>query len=353
VSIGAGAARYLAIAAMLFSCGGTGVAAPPPGAVAAPFYTPEQFMQGVHRGWTAPRAEEFATAAAALRSALTAWCATGSPPAPPDITLRDGARAQWRATMVAWTRLSSVAVGPVLERRSARLVDFAPTRPALIERAIAAAPADAPAMERVGAPAKGLPALEWLLWTRPAVPRSPSCAYMVAIAADLEREAVALNLAFAALAQREWNADAAVPAMAEVLNQWIGAVERLRWAAMEKPMRAAGSKPPDFPRRASGATAAQWAAQWDAINAFAVITQPGGTLIPLEAYLRGRGLNPAADALAKATRQARDRMVQGAPASPARVEGAARALANLKRVVETRAAPPLKINIGFSDADGD
>jgi hypothetical protein len=43
--------------------------------------------------------------------------------------------------------------------------------------------------------------------------------------------------------------------MSEFVNQWVGGMERLRWAHMEKPLRAAqGSKAPEYPRNASQST---------------------------------------------------------------------------------------------------
>ena len=41
--------------------------------------------------------------------------------------------------------------------------------------------------------------------------------------------------------------------MSEIVNQWIGGVERLRWAAMEKPLRAAAGGSAEYPRGAAGA----------------------------------------------------------------------------------------------------
>jgi hypothetical protein len=60
-------------------------------------------------------------------------------------------------------------------------------------------------MERIGAPAKGLPALEWLLWTQPVAPSSPACRYAAEVAADIAREAAALAAAFDALAAQDWD----------------------------------------------------------------------------------------------------------------------------------------------------
>lgn len=325
--------------------------------VAVPFYTPPAFMQGVHRYWFEPRARAFEQEAAALPPSLekicTASAATGAEP------LRE-ARLRWQATAVAWDRLAAVAIGPLLQRRSVRQIDFAPTRPELIAKAIAAQPADARAMERIGTPAKGLPALEWLLWTQPVTPSSPACRYAVMVSREVELEGQALARAFGELAARDWEAEeeATVAAMGEILNQWVGGLERLRWANMEKPLRSAGGKPPAFPRAASGSTRQSWAAQWDGLRALGVAAGnvaplPGAGLVSLETYLRGRGLNPLANKLATASGQV-GRQVEGlAPADNNRTLAATRSLAALKRLAEAEMAPALEVNIGFSDADGD
>src|SRR5256885_17229775 len=88
-----------------------------------------------------------------------------------------------RSTLFPYTTLFR-SLGPLVERRSARLVDFRPMRPALLKKAIQSAPADLAAMERIGAPAKGYPALENLLWTQPVEPQTPACAYATLVAEE-------------------------------------------------------------------------------------------------------------------------------------------------------------------------
>jgi uncharacterized protein len=79
---------------------------------------------------------------------------------------------------------------------------------------------------------------------------------------------------------------------------------------------------------------------------------PAG-LVTLEAYLRGRGLNPLADGLGDAVRRS-DAALRGASASrPSALQAAARALGMLKGRVADEVAPALEVSIGFSDADGD
>lgn len=348
-------AMLLGLAAACFA--GTAGAQVLPANTAIPFYTPTHFMQGVYRGWYAPRAGEFAARAADLSGATEQLCNADAASAAPAL---QQARQRWLAAVTTWDNLSAVAVGPLVQRRSLRQIDFAPTRPELIKRAIRAAPADLRGMERVGTPAKGLPALEWLLWTQPVAPATPGCRYAVLVAQEIDSEAKALAQAFAELATREWNAEeqAAVQAMGEFVNQWVGGLERLRWAQMEKPLRSAGGKPPAFPRAASGATLKSWAAQWQGLRSLGVaqgttVAAPGAGLVPLETYLRGRGLNPLGGKLAAASEQVTRQLQAVAPGDAGRTLAATRSLASLKRLAEADMAPALEVNIGFSDADGD
>lgn len=325
--------------------------------VAVPGYNPAQWMQATHRYWTTPRAADFVEQAQQLTRAWQGYCS--APPSKADL---EALRQQWRSTTSAWEKLSAVAIGPVLQRRALRQIDFTPTRPVLIERAIksiSSAPLSINAMERIGTPAKGLPALEWLLWTRPAQAATPACRYAIEVARDVEREAQVLHSAFQTLAQRQaedWSDEDAVNAMHEFVNQWIGAVERLRWAQMEKPLRA--GKRDELPRAASHSTAESWTAQWDAVQALARSTAaaapaPGAGLVPLETYLRGRGLNELANQWLQQLQCADQALRAAVPSNADSVLAAARQLLQLKQWAETHMAPALGVSVGFSDADGD
>lgn len=342
----------LALAAVALQAG----AAPRRADVAVPYYTPQAYVHGLQAGWLQPRLAEFAQASDALVPAVERVCAGGGRDALP------AARRAWAASTQAWERASTVALGPLVERRSARRIDFTPIRPEMIARSIAAAPADLAALERVGSPAKGLPALEHLLWTAPVGAGTPACRYAALLARDVAAEAAALRQAASDTAPPD--EDAAAARFAEAINQWIGGLEALRWRHMERPLRSArtgggGRDAPAFPRAASHETAASWAAQWQALRRLADAAPgaapppPGEGLVSLETYLRGRGLNPLADALAHDVAEADARLRGLAPGQAQRIEAAARALGALKRRMEDEVAPALQVSIGFSDADGD
>ncbi|WP_411886460.1 imelysin family protein [Polaromonas sp. YR568] len=329
--------------------------------VAVPFYTAGDFMRGAYRFWYAPQAAAFAEQAAGLPSAISAVCDATADAATPKL---EQARERWKATAISWDRLSGVQVGPLVQRRSTRQIDFTPTRPELIKRAIQTAPQDATAMESIGTPAKGLPALEWLLWTQAIAPATPACRYAVQVAADIQREADALAKAFAELAARPPGEAEQTqgPAMSELVNQWAGALERLRWAEMEKPRLAGsaqgGRNAVAYARSASGQTAARWAAQWQALRTLgasqaAEAPRPGTGLAPIETYLRGLGRNEPADLLAQSVGKADKALQNASPANRAGITAAGRSLADLKKLTEAEIAPALEVSIGFSDADGD
>lgn len=305
--------------------------------VAVPFYGPDAVLQGLMRHHLLPRCDDFVTAADALAAALR--------DADPERR-----RAAWRRAMAAWEALNAVAVGPLLSRRSARAIDFQPTRPRLIEKALKAGPPWN--LELVGTPAKGLPAIEWMLWT--AAPDPRHAAYLAALGAEIAAEAAALRRETAALAAHEWGEDDGPDAVAEFVNQWVGGLEQLRWASMEKPLRA--GRPDEWPRAASGATAEAWAARWRTLRTLTVFgggsaPVPGDGVVPVETWLRGRGLNAEADALRAAGLRADQAMTGLTPAGD--VAGAAAALQVLQRLVEERIAPALDVRLGFSSADGD
>lgn len=345
----------------------TAAAAPAWQREAVPFYDTVHALQGIYGHWALPRANDFDQNARALVPAVAALCQA---PASDSKAALQSARTAWQATTRAWEQLAAVSIGPVIARRSQRAIDFTPTRPALIEKAIVTQPQGAKAFERIGTPAKGLPALEWLLWTRPVQPGSPACSYAHEVAQDVARESAALQAAFTTAAGTDWGAEdqqaQSTQAISEFVNQWVGGIERLRWAQMEKPLRAAGSgsgaRAPDYPRTASGSTLAAWAATWaglrsvTALPAQAAVPTPGEALVPLEMYLRGKGLNPLADKLRQATGKVDASMAQVQKAgvqNKAAIQQTAKDLAALKFLAESEVAPALEVSIGFSDADGD
>lgn len=314
--------------------------------VAVPLYAPADVVRGA---WAtqAAAALRLAQRAEALRAALQRRATDATPAATP------AAQAAWREALLAWAAVSALSIGPVVARRSARRIDFSPTRPAAvgsgIERLAKAGPAG---MDEVGGGARGFGALEWLLWS-PQAPATPEARrYAAWLADDLVDEAGALAAAFDAGARRDPDDESLAVDFAELVNQWLLGLEALRVGGYE---RAAG-RPGTGARALSGAAAAERQARWAALRAattFAggpVRPRPGLDPVPIETLLRGRGLNPLADRVVAAT-AAVSRAV--AASGPSSARDTARALAALKHLGETQVADALQVTLAFSDADGD
>jgi uncharacterized protein len=339
----------------------TGLRAQTGGALAFPYYSGEDALQGLYGQHLPPLARDFETQAKALTAAARQHCATPALSAPSTAALKDA----WRRALLSWQVLSSPALGPVIERRSQRQIDFWPTRPALLAKALERAPKTLADMASIGSPAKGFPAMEQLLAARP----SPAhCPYFVLMAEDIETEATALSAGFDALAARDWTGDedAARAAFAEWINQWLGGLERLRWVHLEQPVqkaRTAGrGHAPGFARLTAADNAAEWRAQWRALRAQARLRpeqhtqppRPGQGMVPIEALLMGKGQI----ALAQRWGQALDRADAAINALPTKageqeLMALSRTLKGVTTLFQTEIAAALDVPLGFSDADGD
>lgn len=313
-------------------------------------------VDGLLKNWYAPAAKRFAADGDVLVDKTQAWC-TGSAKNPTPAThdpALDAARQAWVQAMSSWTRLSAVQIGPLLDRHSDTRLDFQPMRPAALDKVIAnpVAPGEW-AMDRVGAQARGLPAMEYLLWKKPAAPRTPTCAYLNVLAHDLRDEAHELDKAYAAEAAATRSADESAAWFNTYVNQWLAGMGRMRWRDLEMPVRSWGLD--QAPRAASGQTALAWRERWQALR----VPTAGGAgapdgLVPLTGYLRARGLAASADALARDAGQA-DSALQGAtPATPGpQLLEAAKRVDFVTHTIARDVSTQLQIQLEFSADDGD
>jgi hypothetical protein len=327
------------------------------GPTAFPFYSGEQALQGLYGQHLPPLARAFDAEAQALLAAARLHC--NNPSARPVL------REAWRQALLAWAALSTPALGPVVERRSQRQIDFWPARPALLEKALNRAPQSLADMDRIGTPAKGFPALEHLLAGPPTPAHGP---YLVLIAEGIAAEAAALRSRFDARAAQDWAQDetAARSAFAEWINQWLGGLERLRWMQMEQPVQKARTASqrhkPAFARLASADNQAEWRAQWHALRTQARLTpeqaaqppQPDRELIPIEALLMGKGHIALAQRWAQAL-DAADTAMNRLPAQARDTDlmALSKTLKGVTTLYQTEVAAALDVPLGFSDADGD
>ncbi len=325
----------------------------------APGYDAAAFVGALYSHAQAPKAEQFASAAAALVGAIDAWCREPGETAPAVAGATDdagdadlqpaaplgAARAAWMAAADAWARLAAVSLGATLERNSAASLDARPTRPPQIRAAIAARgrsrqPPDEKALGRVGATAKGLPALEWLLWDRSAPHSAAACRYATGLSQEVEREAGKLAAAHGEDAAAEWKdkESEAVARATEAVTQWLAGLERLRSHQLGEPLTVAAGKAgaaldatlDTWPRPASGSHRGAWQSGWESLRQLAIGpalpiesgAQPAVAtdVISLEALLRGIGRDIDADAWAKSV-MAADQVVEAltsAASAPAR-----------------------------------
>jgi uncharacterized protein len=313
-----------------------------------PSSTEQAYLQAAYRSHFAPRVATFARAAARLPGALDAMCRTANQDS------LQAARRAWIEAMLAWESAGAIAVGPLLDRYTSANIDFWPTRPYMIEAAMRQTLPDTAALRRVGVAARGLPALEWLLWD----PGEPArvmadakvCGYALLLAQDIADEGQALDAGFVALDRPMPMQDRTRKMLDELVNQAIGAVEGFRRKRLFNP--ATLRNPKLFARSLSGHAQTAWNAQWQSIQA--LLVGPGGDEAwTFHALLREHGLEAAAARLRAATDQSSAAMRLASPTKFETVQRAAAALLELRRIIEQDVAAPLGIPVSFSDFDGD
>jgi hypothetical protein len=334
---------------------------------AMPYYALENALQGVYAFQLPPLAQRFRTQSEQLVGATDSFCQGDAPLA--------AVRTTWQNTQVSWEALLTPSVGPLVSRRSQRQIDFWPTRPELIARALKANPKNGVDMERVGTPAKGLPAMEWLLaqWSAPGQgkPSARDCRFVSLVAQGIAEEARALEGEFATLATKDWAESPveATAAMAEWVNQWLAGLERLRWAHIEKPIVSYQTSRADkqdnliaFPRISVESNLAGWQAQWHSLLTQARLTEaqyrnpppPDKSLVPIEALLLGKGQLAVAGRWVAALDKVSVAMAALKPQpTPAELLVVTQLMKAVTVLFQNEVALALDIPLGFSDADGD
>lgn len=319
----------------------------------APIVAPSQWMATLARAYLAPRYESLAGEARDLAASAARVCAS------PGAEALQAARSDWKRTALSLRRVSPLPFGPVLESRMLRKIDFWPTRAAQIEASIVKFGAAEVRLDRVGVTAKGLPALEYLLFdpVRAGINEdAAACAYASWVARELS-EAVAP-------VSKEWMnwADSLADAEPEVekqllvdgVNILIGSVEVLRTKFLEKPLQSS-SPTPAFDAWRSGESVASMQASFDALR----VGLLGRDVVPgLVAVLQGRGLLTLAEGLERlvgASARAFSTLPSDLGAADGRASAAKAAteLAKLQYFLAEDVATKLKVAVGFGESDGD
>lgn len=329
---------------------------PAQAAAPAPVVSPSAWMDGLARQALVPGYASLQMQAEALAGTLERLC-EGDLASAEETKRLESARATWRDTAAALRRVTPLPFGPALESRVLRQIDFWPTRPPQILATIRDRAAGTLDDARIGVTARGLPALEFLLFDpqRVALNRDPAaCAYATWVARDVVRALVPMAAAWQdwrnALAQADATLEARL--LGDGVNILVGATDTLRQKYLEKPARASGA--PAFDAWRSGATWAHLHAYFQGLRAG---LQGRGDAPGLNALLRGRGLLELAARLDVAV-EAAGRALIAVPTQPmedggGRVADAVAALLALQQLLAGEVAERLKISIGFGDNDGD
>jgi predicted lipoprotein len=315
---------------------------------AVPDISRAQFLHEVLVNYYLPRIGAFARLTPGLTKSVDALCES------PTNDNLNAARAAWTATMLAWEDASAIAFGPLLARRSVYRIDYWPARANLIAQALRDAPTTVKGLELVGAPAKGIPAIEWLLWTpaeHPDLLGDPArCAYVRLLTLDVDEEAQGLNQAFVAFAAAGLPTSAADDAFAGLFNLAYGGVEQLGDKKMDKPAKIGGGK--DFPRVLSGQTTQAWNVQWSSIRTF-LVGDADVDSANLHAYLRAHALQSAAQSLQRAADVVTRALHATQRATPASAIEVAKELRALRASLANDVAGALEVPVQFDSNDGD
>lgn len=313
-----------------------------------PYLSARQRVQALLQSHYIPVAESLLQSAAALQQSLAQ-----------PVTHWQAQQTLWVATLLHWERLAAVAVGPLLERRSARAIDFWPTRPAQIQRQLdanAASPLTPEQIESVGSAARGLPALEWMFWRLPATPDHQHYARLLSL--HVWQECSLLLEGYRALAAAARTEEEAAALYGEWYGQAVGGLDQLRIKKMVPDTR--GKEVSLWVRGVSGQTTAAWQAQLQGLQVFLVGAPAAQAARPdwpvagsLQGLLLGNDNPQPSRQLQSLTLAALRSGARARPDNAASLRSARAALAQLSQYLGGLADSVLHISMGFTDADGD
>lgn len=299
--------------------------------------------------------DHYIPAAEALQQSATALHASLAGP----VTQWQAQQPLWVQTMLHWERLAAVAVGPLLERRAARTIDFWPTRPVLVQRQLdanAATPLTQEQIESVGSAARGLPALEWIFWRVPANPSNQH--YTRLLVQHVLNECTVLLDGYRAMAAAPRTEEEASALYGEWYGQAVGGLDQLRIKKMVPDTR--GKEVSLWVRGVSGQTTAAWQAQLQGVQTFLVGSAAAQAARPdwpvagsLQGLLLGNDTPQPSRQLQRLTLAALRSGARARPDNAASLRAAQQALAQLSQFLSGLADTVLHISMGFTDADGD
>jgi predicted lipoprotein len=322
-----------------------------------------------------PLTGDFAATADKLADASHAYCH-----AKQDL---DNVQAAWRAAQSAWQPLEMLQIGPIIERRTQRQVNAWPVRPKLLAPLLAESkPIEASRMETLGMSAKGLPALEYLLFTSDRdTPHSAQgkplaaahCNVLQALAQHVRIEAQALaadwrtpdggfarQLTEAGQHPQDGVFASGDQALSDVVNLLIAGLDAVKVRKLGKPLDKSGEEAA-LERIESWRSGTSLDHVHDNLRGFELVFFGKGKAgIGLDDYLTAierpglaRVVRRELDSVQKALRAIRAPLKQALVSQRREVEALHKSIGRLQHLLETEVADALKIDLGFNANDGD
>lgn len=306
--------------------------------------------------------------AAGLEQAATAFCAA------PDETGLRATRDAWDTTQGAWKRMSIVAFGPSVDEpyRFEPLLDFWPVRDGLVDDLIAGDTALDPAtLSGLGASARGLPVVEYLLWHPEQTDVSwfdeRRCTYLVSLTTDVHDNASGLHDAWVEyatkLADPAAQGDFAYASHQQVIDEWVNRVlfayDDIRSEKLGKPL---GDDSEGTPAPTSAESRYSGRSIANALDVFAgteaVLGDRERGLIALMPEDRTPiGFFDELDAARTAAREALagipEPLTEAVQSSPEQVVAAQDALRAVQVLIQVDMTQALGVTLAFNDNDGD
>ncbi|MEZ5626739.1 MAG: imelysin family protein [Rhodocyclaceae bacterium] len=317
--------------------------------IAAPILAPAQWLASLGEQRLAPGYAALAAQAGQLKARIDAYCQA------PDAAGLAAARTAWRTAHTRLRALTPLPFGPALDTRILRRIDFWPTRPPQIEAAIAQYARSPGDTARIGLSARGLPALEYLLFGDAPLADAKRCAYARWMATDLDGALAPLPAAW-----RNWLASLPTdddadegPRLTDGVNILIGSVETLRLKYLDKAL--GEGRRAEFDAWRSANTRAGLTRYWQSLRAGLL---GDGDTRGLSDVMLGRGLirlTAALEARCAAVDQAIDTLpdpLDREAAVPA-ITSLIEALGRLQRLLAEDIADALRVSVGFGESDGD
>ena len=140
----------------------------------------DEVLIGITDGVAVPAYEALARDAAQMERDAAALCGA------PSAASLEAARQSWRAARASWMQSEAVQFGPVMDRRSVRLVDWSPTDADGIDEMLAGGPVPiGDIREVIGSDLRGFGAVEYLLFVEGALDRltgsEARCSYLTGL----------------------------------------------------------------------------------------------------------------------------------------------------------------------------